>query len=80
MQLVYALLRTFWIHEIRVRLLTRIRRLTLTSFRSYRAAQIEVCAHRVVQNGRSHVGLRDEGRLAAPLCCFADQRSALAIA
>ena len=55
-------------------------RLTLTNFRSYRAAQIEVCAHRVVQNGRSHVGLRDEGRLAAPLCCFADQRSALAIA
>jgi len=57
-----------------------IRRLTLTNFRSYRAAQIEVCAHRVVQNGRSDVGLRDEGRLAAPLCCFADQRSALAIA
>src|SRR5262249_44331799 len=44
------------------------------------AAQIEVCAHRVAQNGRSDVGLRDEGRLAAPLCRFADQRSALAIA
>jgi len=55
----------------------RIRRLTLTNFRTYRAAQIEVCA--VIRNRRSGVGLRDQRRLVAPLCCFADQRSAVAI-